>query len=470
MNNSIKIEAREKLEENLNKIIKNENENKELNKILKDEFIKKNLNANLIYSIFTEGTQWNTLNDMEKIAFITGCYMCFKIELLNPKLLFSEVKLLQYDEYELEKENKIELLKFNCFIRNDTSDDYLGRLSYKDIYLYRKNGLLFYNLETQRASETITIGAEGLTLRKMKINYKNVDQIAELMLKGEYEPDTLIFNSRLIDKKEMQFKEDVISEEYNLCNITIKPDYDVDSKSQTVVDILDGMHRILGICKAVEIYKDRTGKWLEGYMPVRLVVRDTKAAKRIVAQTFERSDTDIEWKVALKSDENFEFMQNIINKVDFGNGKLSDYVADTFSEMKTNNSKITYKNILYDAIKECKINYKSISIKKQTEANIVEILNYMFDYIINDDFNGDFDRAIKSEMFEYNMVFGYIIMAYNMRRRKYDDIVFACENLYEDIKNNAPELFKSLKFKNKIISKNKAINYFKKIVNDIEVN
>ena len=71
MNNSIKIEAREKLEENLNKIIKNENENKELNKILKDEFIKKNLNANLIYSIFTEGTQWNTLNDMEKIAFIT---------------------------------------------------------------------------------------------------------------------------------------------------------------------------------------------------------------------------------------------------------------------------------------------------------------------------------------------------------------------------------------------------------------
>ena len=56
MDNSIKIEAKEKLKENLNKIIKNESSNRELGRVINEEFTEKNLNPRLIYSIFNEGT------------------------------------------------------------------------------------------------------------------------------------------------------------------------------------------------------------------------------------------------------------------------------------------------------------------------------------------------------------------------------------------------------------------------------
>ena len=295
---------------------------------------------------------------------------------------------------------------------------------------------MFYNLATQRAGELVELGTKGMVIRRMSLNMKAVNEIKKLMLKGDYESDTIILNARLIPNKEMNFKEEVIYEPSEIYNISIKPDYNVNSDNQTVVDELDGSHRITAVCQAVEEYKKRTGKWLEGHLLLRLVIRDTEGAKRIVAQTFERSDTDEGWKNVLKSDDYVKFVDRLIPKVNL----LKDNVADTFNEYLIGQN-MTFKDVLIKAIKKCDIKVESKSASALAEKGISETLNDIFDYMINTFFDKNINTMLQSNMLDGGLWYGYILLANELRNKTYEELTKACDNLYlelseMDIRNN----------------------------------
>lgn len=422
--NTIKLEAEEKLNSTLDKMVYEEINNKDLIDNIVKEFNSKGINSALVNTLFSGSYKWDLLDNMTLIALVKSAYEILKWELLNPSNLFSDQLLNEYQVFNIEEEKKIDIIELDN-MQKISETEYLGKISYKQIYLLRKNGLLFYNLATQRAGDLVEIGTKGMIIRKMSLNMKAVNEIKNLMLKGEYESDTIVLNSRLIKDKEMNFREDVVYEPANIYNISIKPDYNVDSESQTIVDELDGSHRITAVCKAVEEYKNRTDKWLEGHLLLRLVIRDIEGAKRIVAQTFERSDTDEGWKNVLKSDDYVKFINRLIPKVYI----LKDNVANTFNECIIGKN-ITYKDVLIKALKSCDIKVESKSASTLAEKGISETLNDIFDYMINTFFDKDIDNMIQSNMLDSGLWYGYFILADELRNKSYEELVSSCDNLY----------------------------------------
>ena len=422
------VVSKDKIEIFVKGVIEKATNNKDLLKALQKEFYNKGLNTLILNSIFEEETRWDLVDEKVQIAFIQTAYNILKLNELNPQEIFSEQALNEYQMFKGEREDIVDILKFNALNKKE-DNIYYGTISFKDLYMYRKNGLLFYNSKTQRASEIKTIGKKGEVIRRISINENSVEEIKEKMLKKQYHSDMIILNCRVIEDKEMNFRETCLNEEYNLYDIEIKPNYDIYSENQTVCDIVDGFHRIIGAYKAVEEYKKRTNKWLDGYLFVQLVVMTEEDASSITEQTFQRSDTDSDWKAVLKSDDYTKFVDRLIPKIKMCDIYLSEYVANTYNEYKVYDM-LTHKSVLIKAIKNINISVESKSKSALAEKQLSETLNDIFDYLLITYFDGDLKAMKKTHLLDCNCFFGYILLANAVKKEGYDKLTNICDKLY----------------------------------------
>ena len=113
--------------------------------------------------------------------------------------------------------------------------EWIGIMSYEEIVDASKRGLLKYNMSTQRVAKVYII--DGRTNFIPDIDEKTVDSIAQAIIEGRFEPNTITLN---ILKKD--------DEPYN--NLHDEMNVLIIDAEENEVDIIDGMHRIKGIVKA----------------------------------------------------------------------------------------------------------------------------------------------------------------------------------------------------------------------------
>lgn len=425
MSNLFMLNTKDKIKNILQVIINDEIDNPKFAERIVKEYIKRGLPFNKVSEILTEGIDktWDTLTQMEQIGFVIGS-QSFAKNKIDIKDYFGENVLKNYytlspTKKQIEKE--VLLKKF----RKVDDFNYYGYVTYEDIYKWYVNGLLFYNTNSQRDTKLKRLGTKGLFFKTFNINRENVEKIAELMLKKKYNADTIILNSRIIKNKEMNLEE-MPSEIEGICDIKIVPEYDDKKDNQTILDIVDGMHRIEGVVVATEKNLAEKGSYLKGGLFLNLVVRTVEEARGIVAQTFERSDLkDNDYKELLKNDEYTVFLNRLIDKVSI----LEDNVTDKFEECVML-KKLTYKGLLLRTIKFMNLDLKSRAKIASKEETMSENINDIVDYLKVKFYNDSLELMKESSIFlSINIFCGYVFISDKIEN--YNTLTKFCDKLYE---------------------------------------
>lgn len=177
---------------------------------------------------------------------------------------FTEKEIKEYSKYKY-KPNKI---KFpytfeSLMVEIVPEEQYVGRITAKELMKLRDAQVINYNINTQR---TMTLKkGKDLEYYQITLNRKAVDQIADLYSKGDYIPNTLTFNL----PPETDFT-------YANGKLTIN--------KQTTFDILDGYHRYIAISNLYNINND-----FDYPMEIRVMFRDEENAKQFIFQEDQRT-------------------------------------------------------------------------------------------------------------------------------------------------------------------------------------
>lgn len=173
-----------------------------------------------------------------------------KVPLANEELLlsnwFTEFEITKIESYQFENEESDEI-SFPLVLQNAEMikpNVYQVAIPETMIARMRKYYLLKYNFDLQRDPMLITRG--GKIRKKMNIVKKNIEEIEELVLKGELMPTAVVYNCTPytgVGGEELIYNE-------KTRELTIN--------EGTIMNILDGTHRTFGIYSAYR--KDRNLK------------------------------------------------------------------------------------------------------------------------------------------------------------------------------------------------------------------
>jgi len=444
----VMIYSQDNLNKELENVVNKEFKNKGLIKSINVELAKKNLNTNITAGLFLDGSvKLNKLSKEEKIAITKVCYEVLALEKLNYRKYFSDTDILDYNSFtNVEKKVTQVVLPFMQKVDNY---NYVGRITYEQIYNYIKFVLFRYNKLSQIAYKTKSLGTKDDSVRIIDINQKNVDAMTNLLLSKtkKLEDTQIIVNIRLAEGEENfepnRHYESIDEEKYpNVGTLYVSPNYDLDSETFTVIDMLDGFHRMLAVYQAVEQYKaQNNGAILQGGLDIRVVLRSLSDAQELIRQIFERSDTNPEFIKGFKQGDDVDFLKLI----EENSTVLKDEIALNFEERKMVR-KLTYKTILLDALTltEIPVEKKGLvrDISKKLGSTIDELIDTLKFKYFNDDIE---EMKNNSSLLDCNMFVGYLAIANTMRvlgdYNRIDEIV---DNIY-----SIPESeLKKLKLKN----------------------
>ena len=459
----------EKQYEIINKILDEEYRNKELVNHLRDIFAKKGLPINIISTLFSREQDWQDISKMGQIGFVDGCYNILKWDNLKLNKWYSDVDIASYMTYSKVNE-EIKEVYLPEMIKLDEMT-YIGAREINVISKYLENLLFLYNKETQRASKYTTLGTSDKIIRTISFNQKAINEMKELIKNGNFEYDLIVINVLLINKNNDPRVE--IKSAYsnsNIYNITITPDYDINSNRYTVINLLDGFHRCMAFVRACEEYKNETGEELTYKTPIKLVMRDLQDAKRIVGQTFKRSDTDKGFVKAMEVNDYTIFLDGLMKKCKTLSPKK---VADYYDDYLYKKNSYTHKIVLLDGLKKC----KDIPFNKPMQCNFVQksmakIIDLLINYLCDGCYNGNIKEMINnSNLMDINIFLGYIAIADVLKDIKDENELIEYiqeigDRLYLIQEENKSEL-EELKLTNKKYNANNIFNYFKKIAMEV---
>ncbi|OSA95731.1 UNVERIFIED_ORG: hypothetical protein B2H93_04735 [Clostridium botulinum] len=462
----------QKIDKKMNEIIKNYLIDKKFIRRLNDELTKKGLNLRLVTAFQDRSLKPENLSETKeedlavRIAFMTAYYDVFKDEEFNPKKIFTNSQIIDYDSF---RKIKIVLneLEFNEIKKIDNYN-YEGRITYKQIYESLKYVLVRYNMKAQRDNKLLKAGTKGELSREIDLNEENVMKMKDLILSNKLEETQIILNLRIADVEEGEYFEPdyefvplnkIIEKKFEiqkelkneindldsiigntlrtLGTLTIRPNYNINSEHFTVVEVNDGWHRIISTSLAVGEHYEKTGEWIEGGFAVKIVLRTLKESQELIRQIFERSDTP---KSFLKSLENNHYTE-FINMLGEESNILKDNISQTYNEYKINKT-LSHRSILSDAIKEfTDIEVEKAGLARGIAKNLAKSIDSIIEVIAYKYFDSSIEKMrSESDLLDCNMFIGYIAIAYEMFKTKnynYDEIA---DNLYCINKEDAKRL------------------------------
>ena len=432
----------------IQKIVFEEFGNEKLIQITNQEFGKHKLNVNVIYNVLQGGKSVdrlvnpiNTLGLMEYIAFVTGAYKSLEWSGLNPEKIFKEEDLITYGGF-INSENFDNVIRLShCKKQNELT--YLGDASISDIGEWWENDKIFYNQASQRESKYRTLGKKDFIIRELDINQDKVDEIKKLMREGKYFSDTIVLNLRIIDNEFNQHQIKTTQVFDDIYDVEIVPEYSLTGNRTTIVDILDGAHRIVACCQLSNEYREEFGRDLDLKLDVKLVSLDINDARRFVKQLFERSDTNKEWLESIIEDDFGIVSDYIINNSNL----LKNNVANTRNELVLMKNALTTKSIIRECVEGLELPVNNKSASQKIAKNMAFILDNLIE-CIKDKLHYNTIEEVKSNttFFSHYLFIPYLIVAYKMRNS--EDKIYLLDDIANKIIENK-ETFKDLaKYKN----------------------
>ena len=418
----------------LQKIIKLEYDNRHLIRIINAEFRKKNISV-VTTGIFSGNILLEQLTEEQLICLTKALYEYSKLNIkedINPSDYFSNKILLNYQLYkgQIDKINKIEL-KIDRVIGED---QWISYLDLEEIYNILSNQLVRYNFETQRAADYVKVGNDYV--KKININQKAVDEIADAFYNNQFKPTNLVsFNVPILEGKipNLSFNEETKE-------LIITPEYNVDSKNTTTVDITDGWHRLCAAYQAVTRAK-KEGKKLNGGLLLSVTNLTIEEAANYVEREFRRNDTRKSHLVAMKKTSHLDFARKMNNFANIKENILFNNIADTMIALKAENKTTTYE-VIVKALENTKLDfYNNIKVRMNVKK-MCNIINDIYLTLI------DIDKELFSKS---NMFYVYVVIASKLVNEKdYENILM---NILNDFIEKKSFLINELKIKDKILIK-----------------
>ena len=354
-------------------------------------------------------------------------------EKLNPKRYYSVPTLEMYKNYIITSE-VVDKIKINNVIQIN-QEEYIGILTYEDIYKYMNASMFCYTLSAQRQPTYKKMGDKYVAVPT--IDDKAVNSIAETVLKEQLESTQIILSYIIDDTHIPKIKFNPFFE--NIGELII----------EEVLSIIDGYHRVAGINLGVIKYLAETGKYLNGYITVKILISDLAKARANVVQSFKRASTSEEYLRSITQDDKSNFLDKIINI----SKTFKDNIALTYEEAKALN-KLTYRTLLLDIVDKMSIDFSNMSEVIIKSKKISEQFDILYDFLKDEDLNINLNGIL--------LWIAYQIVENNINEI---DIYY---NILELITNISKEQKATWKLENKTIRLNLVINYFNQVFNKEE--
>ena len=424
----------EELQTEIRKIILKDFDNYELKRLLNKRYIEKGFNPKDITLLFDEKKYIEEFDEMKTICISKTLYEYYNNnEKLNPKRYYSVPTLEMYKNYIITSEvvNKI---KINNVIQIN-QEEYIGILTYEDIYKYMNASMFCYTLSAQRQPTYKKMGDKYVAVPT--IDDKAVNSIAETVLKEQLESTQIILSYIIDDTHIPKIKFNPFFE--NIGELII----------EEVLSIIDGYHRVAGINLGVIKYLAETGKYLNGYITVKILISDLAKARANVVQSFKRASTSEEYLRSITQDDKSNFLDKIINI----SKTFKDNIALTYEEAKALN-KLTYRTLLLDIVDKMRIDFSNMSEVIIKSKKISEQCDILYDFLKDEDLNINLNGIL--------LWIAYQIVENNINEI---DVYY---NILELITNISKEQKATWKLENKTIRLNLVINYFNQVFNKEE--
>lgn len=424
----------EELQTEIRKIILKDFDNYELKRLLNNRYIEKGFNPKDITLLFDEKKYIEEFDEMKTICISKALYEYYNNnEKLNPKRYYSVPTLEMYKNYIITSE-VVDKIKINNVIQIN-QEEYIGILTYEDIYKYMNASMFCYTLSAQRQPTYKKMGDKYVAVPT--IDDKAVSSIAETVLKEQLESTQIILSYIIDDTHIPKIKFNPFFE--NIGELII----------EEVLSIIDGYHRVAGINLGVIKYLAETGKYLNGYITVKILISDLAKARANVVQSFKRASTSEEYLRSITQDDKSNFLDKIINI----SKTLKDNIALTYEEAKALN-KLTYRTLLLDIVDKMSIDFSNMSEVIIKSKKISEQFDILYDFLKDEDLNINLNGIL--------LWIAYQIVENNINEI---DIYY---NILELITNISKEQKSTWKLENKTIRLNLVINYFNQVFNKEE--
>ena len=424
----------EELQAEIRKIILKDFDNYELKRLLNKRYIEKGFNPKDITLLFDEKKYIEEFDEMKTICISKALYEYYNNnEKLNPKRYYSVPTLEMYKNYIITSE-VVDKIKINNVIQIN-QEEYIGILTYEDIYKYMNASMFCYTLSAQRQPTYKKMGDKYVAVPT--IDDKAVNSIAETVLKEQLESTQIILSYIIDDTHIPKIKFNPFFE--NIGELII----------EEVLSIIDGYHRVAGINLGVIKYLAETGKYLNGYITAKILISDLAKARANVVQSFKRASTSEEYLRSITQDDKSNFLDKIINI----SKTFKDNIALTYEEAKALN-KLTYRTLLLDIVDKMSIDFSNMSEVIIKSKKISEQFDILYDFLKDEDLNINLNGIL--------LWIAYQIVENNINEI---DVYY---NILELITNISKEQKATWKLENKTIRLNLVINYFNQVFNKEE--
>ena len=329
--------------------------------------LEKGFNPKDITLLFDEKKYIEEFDEMKTICISKALYEYYNNnEKLNPKRYYSVPTLEMYKNYIITSE-VVDKIKINNVIQIN-QEEYIGILTYEDIYKYMNASMFCYTLSAQRQPTYKKMGDKYVAVPT--IDDKAVNSIAETVLKEQLESTQIILSYIIDDTHIPKIKFNPFFE--NIGELII----------EEVLSIIDGYHRVAGINLGVIKYLAETGKYLNGYITVKILISDLAKARANVVQSFKRASTSEAYLRSITQDDKSNFLDKIINI----SKTFKDNIALTYEEAKALD-KLTYRTLLLDIVDKMSIDFSNMSEVIIKSKKISEQFDILYDFLKDEDLN-----------------------------------------------------------------------------------
>lgn len=328
---------------------------------------------------------------------------------LNPEKYFSkrEIKEVKSTYEYINELEKVDFpYTFKPAIKVD-EDVYTTVIKASELKMLMDNKLLQYNFLTQREAIEHFNKTKSEIVREIKIYKKHMEQIKKSILKGEALPSTLTFNARLGTADEGV--ELIYNEETLELTVT----------EGTLLDCLDGYHRVTAIVKAFMENPEIDMKFM-----LTIVNYDIPKA----AQYFTQINTIMPVaKTHLRAVSKTRESEFIVDQLRY-NSVLKNRIATTHRIAPKSDLLVTFTT-LADAIDDV------YTVENRAEAiKLSRYLKKFFEelfYAFPDEFLGDVAQVREKSLINANaMFYGYIALSKRMKDKN-----VPLEKIYDILKN-----------------------------------
>lgn len=389
-------QSRDTAEEKLIKILKDVKIDKDKTNKMKEVFRKNKITVGQTQKFINEPA--SVMKYLDEKTFCVYLYLTHKAlpyDDIDPNKYYTERQIKEaISTFEPEKRKEISFpITLNNVIKI-ADDNYFTKLKATTIKEWFDNGLIQYNFESQREPR-YRRDQSGSLIPEPKIYKESVEQIAELFIKGELISSVLTFNARLGTSDEGQ--ELIYDEDEMTLTIT----------KGTLLDSLDGFHRINGIVNALTTHPDAN----DMYFKVDILNYHVTQAREYFAQMNTVNHVSKSRIKEYKQSDHENFVADQLMK----NSELKGKVVSSDRISPRSNELITFSQ-LSTAIKE----YFGKELENRSDAiKIFQLLQEFFQelfFAYPDEFLGDVAKIREKSIINTSTaIMAFVALAKEMR-------------------------------------------------------